>query len=194
MSGWHHHSDEALIEAGRRESVGAFAELMRRHERAVFIFLCRMADDPGQAEDWAQEAFLKAWPKLGQCRDPGAVRSWFYAIAARTALDHRRQMRRGVVRDAAWAFLRENADLGEATEALVDLQVALARLPDRDRLVAALVFGAELTQAEAAVALHLPLGTVKTRMNRARGRLAELLHAWAPDSGPKRKAERGPND
>lgn len=173
-------ADRALVSAAKAGSVRAFEDLVRRHERAIFVFLCRMADDPAQAEDWTQEAFVKAWSRLNQCRDEDAFRSWLYAIAARTALVGRRGAGRSAARDTAWAELRAETELPGAATAALDLQAALQRLPDKDRVVAALIFGAGLTHAEAAVALRLPLGTVKTRANRARARLAEILDAWRP--------------
>ncbi len=173
--------DRALVGAAKAGSVRAFADLVRRHERAIFVFLCRMADDPARAEDWTQEVFVKAWSRLKQCRDSEAFRSWLYAIAARTALAERRRSGRSAARDTAWAGLQQaEAEPAGASAAALDLQAALARLPDRDRAVAALIFGGGLTQAETAAALRLPLGTVKTRAARARSRLTNMLDAWRP--------------
>lgn len=183
--------DRALVGAAKAGSVRAFADLVRRHERAIFVFLCRMAGDPAQAEDWTQEVFVKAWLRLKQCRDADAFRSWLYAIAARTALAERRRAGRAATRDTAWAELRAEAEPAGAAAAALDLQAALDRLPDRDRVVAALIFGGGLTHAEAATALRLPLGTVKTRAARARARLTGMLDAWRPRASRTETLEQG---
>jgi RNA polymerase sigma-70 factor (ECF subfamily) len=187
----HEPDDGALVGAAKAGSLRAFADLVRRHERAIFVFLCRMAGDPAQAEDWTQEVFVKAWSRLNQCRDAGTFRSWLYAIAARTALAERRRSGRAAARDTAWAELRAGPEPAGAAAAALDLQTALARLPDKDRVVAALIFDAGLTHAETAAALRMPLGTVKTRAVRARDRLAGMLDAWRPSVARTETPGRG---
>jgi len=162
------------VELARRAAGGdlaAFAALIRAHEPTLRRFTRRLAGDDG--DDLAQETFLAAWRALGQWRGEGTLAAWLRAIATRRFLDQRRTL----VGQARHAPLAEAGDIPhcDETERRVRLDRALARLPNRERAAALLVFGEGHSHSEAATMLGVPLGTLKSLVARARTALMPLL-------------------
>lgn len=159
----------------------AFAELVRRHQAGLRAFLRRLAADPAQADDLAQEAFIRAYRGLARFEGGASFRSWLYAIAWREFLQARRkEAARGKL---STALADEPAPASPADNGLsLDLQRALAGLAENERAAILLCDAAGLSHGEAAATLGAPLGTVKSLIARAREKLRAALETeTAPD-------------
>lgn len=176
----------ARIRDGDRE---AFRELFDAHARAIHHHAYRLTGDWSTAEDVVSLAFLEAW-RLRERLDPdenaGPLRAWLYGIATNVARNVRRAARRHA---AAMARLPKPIPVPDHAETVVatmddrervDLVVrALARLRRHEREVLTLCVWSGLGYAEAAQALGVPVGTVRSRLSRARKKLARLVAAGA---------------
>lgn len=134
------------------------------------------------AEDIVQEAMVRAHARLATYRGDGSVRAWLLRIVANEAKNHVRGRVRRLRRDDRSARLELRATPGPDTEVveraeLRALATALAGLRRDDRAVLACRHVAELSEAETAVALGLPIGTVKSRTSRALDRLRDAMVA-----------------
>ncbi|SFJ60642.1 RNA polymerase sigma factor [Caulobacter sp. UNC279MFTsu5.1] len=166
--------DGPLVRAARDGSQSAFARLVAAHERTLRGFLRKSGF--GDADDIAQEAFLAAWSSLGRLRDDEGFRAWLYGIAWRKALDHGRSARRAARRDEAWREEQAaDAPRGVDPADRLALEAALADLPPDQRACVTLCLGQGWSHGEAAKTLSLPLGTVKSHVNRGRERLLAVL-------------------
>jgi RNA polymerase sigma-70 factor (ECF subfamily) len=182
INGLHDVELAALSAAGDRK---AYGELVRRHSRAVRGLLRRMGADASRADDAAQDAFLTGFEQIADFRGAGAFAGWIKKIAARQYL-------RGVRRDAriSWTDTPEDAN-PDAVQAphsgdSIDLDEALKTLSEAERLSVSLCYGADLSHAEAAEALNLPLGTVKSHVKRGLDKLRARL-APPPGSDERRQ-------
>jgi RNA polymerase sigma-70 factor (ECF subfamily) len=179
--------DAALAARARDGDVGAFESLVARHEGIAFRVAWLVVGDRGDAEDAVQDAFVKAYLAMPRFRPGAAFRPWVLRIVANEARNRRRSSRR---RDGL--ALRASAEGGAAEAASPEaaaldrtdaeaLAAALGRLHERDRLVVAYRYLFEMSEAETADALGVPLGTVKSRLSRALARLrSELMTMAAP--------------
>lgn len=168
-------SDAELVRRARAGSDAAFARLVERHQGAVRGFLRRtLGGGWAEADDVAQDAFLAAWTSLGSLKDPSGVRSWLCGIAWRKAQDRMRGSLRGAARDAAWL---ETVDLpaGVSPEDRLAVAAALGELGPDARACVALCLADGWSHGEAAQALGLPPGTVKSHVARGRARLLKAL-------------------
>jgi RNA polymerase sigma factor (sigma-70 family) len=167
-------ADAPLIEAARAGDHTAFARLVRMHQQGVRGFLRRACGNFAEADDLAQDTFLVAWERLSQFRGESSLRSWLCGIAWRKLLASRRSLNRARDRDAAYYDLSENdGALDPATR--VALAKALAALPLDQRACVAMCLAAGYSHTEAALALEMPLGTVKSHVLRGRERLLAAL-------------------
>ncbi len=155
-------------------SPDAFARLVGLHQRAVRGFLRRLSGNHADADDLAQETFLTAWSRLPSFRPDQSFRAWLCGIAYRKWMTHRRGEARRSVREAAAADPEAQATPG-GSDARLDAAAALAVLGPEQRACVALCLAAEFSHAEAAAALGLPLGTVKSHVARGRSKLLEAL-------------------
>ena len=152
----------------------AYASLVRAHQDVAFRTAMLITQNAAEAEEAAQDAFVKAWRALGRFRAGEPLRPWLLTIVANEA----RNRRRSAGRRAALALRVsvEEADrsaeaaviAGESRAALLE---AISRLRDDDRLVLGCRYLLELTEAETAAALGVKQGTVTSRTSRALGRL-----------------------
>jgi RNA polymerase sigma-70 factor (ECF subfamily) len=172
--------DQHLVERARRGDASAYEDLVRAHQHVAFRTACLFADSPSDAEDAAQEAFVKAWRALPRFRSGAPFRPWLLAIVANEA----RSRRRGEGRRAAWvaraAGERDTVGAPASPEFAVlererraTLLEAIAVLPERDRVVVQLRYLLDLSEREMAAVLGCRLGTVKSRLSRALSRLRE---------------------
>ena len=168
--------DAELVAQARAGSQLALSRLIDCHQQAVRAFLRRVAADREDAEDLAQETFVTAWTHLGAWRGGLSVRSWLLGIAWRKARGAGRTLFRRMARDRAWTdaeALRPAPEPGP--EDLLALKGAMARLSLQERAAVALCLAEDFSHAEAAAILDLPLGTVKSQVQRGRQKLLELL-------------------
>ena len=143
------------------------------HQQAVRSFLRRALDDPSDADDVAQETFLSAWSRLWRYRGEASFRSWLCAIAWKKAQTLARSRGRSRRREAE--VEPPPTSSGGCADVRLDLDRALKALPDDQRAAVALCLGADFSHAEAAEALGLPLGTIKSHVQRGRAKLLQVL-------------------
>ena len=158
-----------LVQDDRR----AFGELVARHQSAVRGLLRRLTGgDLAQADDLAQETFLRAYRGLRGYRGGAKFSSWLYRIACNVFFSRDRGSREAPVESPALeAGLSEPALLPDTLLERYDLERALATLKPRERAALILTYANELTHEEAAVILDCPLGTLKTHVARAKEKL-----------------------
>lgn len=158
----------------RRDDKELFERLYDAHAAELMRFCLRRTGDPASAEDFVAIIFLEAWRK----RDvlvPETVRAWLYGIALNVMRNHRRSAMRHRRALSELAALRPPHDSRDPSKRTVHgLLDDLAKLPRDEVDVVTLCLWSGLSQQEAAVALGVPTGTVKSRLSRARKHLAEL--------------------
>jgi RNA polymerase sigma factor (sigma-70 family) len=165
--------DESLAKRAAAGDVAAYSALVRRHERRVRAFLVRLTRGDG-ADDLAQETFLKAWRVVGDFRGEGSFEGWLLRIAWRLFLTGRRSRREPPVEVPVEGD--GSADpASEDRDSHIDVERALARLPERERAAALLCLGEGYSHSEAAAIMDIPLGTLKSLVARARAALARAL-------------------
>jgi len=170
-------AEDALIAAARSGSPQAFSRLVERHQQAVRAFLRRACGDPARADDLAQETFLAAWGRIKRFDGRSSFRSWLCGIAYHKHLGDRRASLRSLKRDGDWAEAQVQSLRAGAADERLALQDAMASLPAEQRAAVALCLAADFSHGEAAAALNLPLGTVKSHVARGRAKLLERLGA-----------------
>lgn len=172
-------SDEEDLDLLREAGGGsnrAFGELVDRHQQRVRAFLRRLGHDHAEADDLAQETFLAAWTGARGFRGGSSVRSWLLGIAWRRSKGARRSWFRMRARDHAWQEERAMEGLIEAgREDSIAVRAALDALPLEQRAALALCLAGDFSHADAAQALGLPLGTVKSHVGRGREKLQSAL-------------------
>lgn len=135
-----------------------------------------MCLNAAEADDLAQDAFVKAWERLRDLETPAAFPGWFRRIAVTTFLmARRRQKAQFEVIDDASPIADEASTPENAAGAKIDLQRALARLSEPERLCVTLNHGEGLSHAEIVEMTGLPLGTVKSHVLRGTEKLRRLL-------------------
>jgi RNA polymerase sigma factor (sigma-70 family) len=168
--------DAELVAQARRGSAQAFDRLVGKHQQAVRSFLRRVCGDWSDADDLAQDTFVAAWAGLGRFKGGSSVRAWLCAIAYRKALSHRRSSVRGAVRDGAFVALEAAArSPGADADDCLALADALKALPIEQRAAVSLCLAADFSHSEAAEALGMPVGTIKSHVARGRTKLLEAL-------------------
>ena len=174
--------DIELIRRFEHGSRSAFEELVRKYQDKIFNVCCYMLHDRDNAQDAAQEVFLKAYSRLKDFRRDCALYSWLYRIAVNTCLDQKRKSP-----DAADSFeptpsVEDLPTSGPSPEQLYQsketgqaIQAALQKLPDILRAAIVLKEIEGLSYEEIADSLDTSIGTVKSRISRAREELRRLL-------------------
>lgn len=165
-----------------QRDTSAFAVLVTRHEASVRAFLrqlCRMRAH--EAEDLAQETFIKAFSRLAQCRGAERLGSWLKGIAYREFLMWQRGDRR--YGQALAAYGAEAESYSDPDPGVMDLDRLLAPLENTERQAIVLNHGAGLSHREVAAAMGLPVGTVKSLIQRGKQKVRRQLGAsdLAPD-------------
>jgi RNA polymerase sigma factor (sigma-70 family) len=155
----------------------AFEVLVERHQIALRSWLRRATSRQDLVDDIAQEAFLKAWRSLHRWERRGSFRSWLFGIANHVAADARRSNKRALARDTLWVAENNVPETNPvaALEAALDVERVLSGLQPDQRKVVALCYGVGFSHQEAADALGLPLGTIKSHVARGRERALALL-------------------
>ena len=152
--------------------------LVHQHHAAVYRYAFRLTGRQADAEDLAQQTFLQAQRKLHQLREPKHATAWLFAILRSLLIKSRRRNRPMAAADA-----QVEPDLMAAPEAPEEvdserLQAALSQLPDEHRTIVLMFYMEELSYKESAEALDVPMGTVMSRLSRAKSRLRELLKGY----------------
>src|SRR4051794_14873611 len=166
----------------RDGDTAAYERLVSRHAQVAFRVACVLSGSAADAEDAAQDAFVKAYRTLGRFRAGAPWRPWLLSIVANEARNRRRaagRRARAQLRAAEEMPLAAAAPSTEATVLVAErdatLRAALATLPARDREAVYLRYFLDLGEADMAAALDCRPGTVKSRLSRALERLRAAL-------------------
>jgi RNA polymerase sigma-70 factor (ECF subfamily) len=177
--------DRELIRRYLEGDVSAFDELMRAHEDRVFAICLRMMRDRDSALDATQDVFLTVFRKADRYKEQAAFSTWLYRVAVNTCYDHlRRQKRKRTTSmpDHLDPSDPRSGDEFNAAELRPDIETALAGLTPEFRAAVVLVDLDGMSLDGAADTLEIPVGTVKSRVFRARRQLAKDLGNFAPGS------------
>ena len=175
-----------FLERLRAGDARAFEALVTTHQHRVFGVALRMLGNAAEAEEIAQEAFLRAHRSLPEFRGDSRLSTWLYAIVSRLCLSRLASSDRRVVADSEEILLRiadprggpeVGAERGELESAL---HRAIAELAEERRVVVILRDLEGLSYEEIASALSLELGTVRSRLHRARMDLKDKLERFLP--------------
>ena len=181
-------TDRELVEKAKKGDQGAFEQLVLYNQNRVYSLALRLLGDREEAADLAQEAFVKAWQGLSSFQGESSFSTWVYRLTTNVCIDHlRKKKRREAVEpavslddeDSGWA---EPADWEgdpqkqlERSERGKALARALERLPEWQRRALVLRELSGLSYQEIGEALDIDLGTVKSRIARARLNLRKIL-------------------
>jgi RNA polymerase sigma factor (sigma-70 family) len=175
--------EDELIRLAACGNQEAFRQLWETHHAVVMAAALRLCHRQGMAEEITQGAFLLAWKGLAGFHAGSSFRPWLMRIAYRHALDVMEKQRvyaqplslDEIMSVYEQAQLSVQADMQEQVARRDEVRQALASLNVDQRRVIALRYGADLTETAIAEILNWPLGTVKSRLNRARESLREQL-------------------
>lgn len=186
-------SPEALIVGlARTGDRDAFAELVNRKQSWIRNLMRRLSNDPVLADDLAQQTFLQAWRDIPKLREPQKFNGWLKQLAVNTWKQYLRKhdpLRHAEAQSDDQQPLQphdRSADSisGSHTGLAMDLDRALALLPEQARLCVVLNYHEGMSHSEIAAAIDLPVGTVKSHIRRGTEKLKEMLSAYAhPSAG-----------
>ncbi|MDZ7315643.1 MAG: sigma-70 family RNA polymerase sigma factor [candidate division KSB1 bacterium] len=185
--------DEELIRLFQNDELAAYDTLVRRYRDQLYLFAYRFLGNQQEAEDVVQETFLRLFRKRHAYRQIAKFSTWIYTIAgnlAKTELRRRKRRRLVSINDMGFDEKEfEIEDEGMDTEREADssmtdklIQQAISELSPRFREVIILRDIQELSYEEIGSILRIPLGTVKSRVNRARLKLQAKLKAIKPEN------------
>jgi RNA polymerase sigma-70 factor (ECF subfamily) len=186
-------SDEQLVEAARGGDAAAIDELLRRHYDRIHAVCRRIAGSTRDADDAAQEALIRIVKSLDRFDGRSAFGTWAYRIATNASLDElRRRSRRPLLHavddEMQRPFEQPDALSHRQIESVADrmaIDAALADLPEEYRAPVVMRDVGDLDYAEIALALDIPVGTVKSRIARGRRMLVDRLgNQAAPSERP----------
>ena len=190
--------ESALVERARQGDVDAYEELVRRYQDLATRTAYLITGDAAEAEDAAQDAFVKAYYALSRFRPGAPVRPWLLRIVANEARNRRKAGSRRAtleLRVTEDGYLGNTAPSPEAAALTAEQRAAILHavneLRDGDRLVIAYRYFLDLSEAEMAAALGCARGTVKSRLSRALKRLRERLAGAAGDASADAAGARG---
>jgi RNA polymerase sigma-70 factor (ECF subfamily) len=174
------HTDQDLIQAVQAGDDDAFAELMRRHQRPVLNFVYRILGDAAQAEDIAQEAFVRLYRNIGRYDPTAKFSTWLFALARHAAIDHLRWRNRHPAeplelisppgaRDPSPDERAVHSEIGD------EIAAAIAALPEDQRTAIVLSEYHGLAHAEIAAIMRCSAKSVEARLYRARQTLRHHL-------------------
>jgi RNA polymerase sigma factor (sigma-70 family) len=175
-------AEAELVLRARRGDEAAFGELVAAHQEIAFRVGYLVLGDGAEAEDATQEAFVKAYRAMERFREGAPFRPWLLRIVANTARNRRRAAGRRLglqLRAQAATHAGASAPSAEASvlaaERRRSLLAAVNALSADDRLVIGARYFLDLPEADIAALAGVPAGTVKSRLSRARARLARRL-------------------
>lgn len=171
---------EKIIARARRGDADAFEQLVAAYRDQVFRLALRMCGSEADADEVAQEAFLSAWKALPNFRGESQFSTWLYQLTTHAAIDLMRREKRQIAADDITEVSaadpapspQQQAEQSEQREIVRD---AILQLAPEQREVVVLRFMEELSYEEIGAVLKLPSGTVKSRLNRAKAQLKEIL-------------------
>ena len=175
-------NEAELVRRAQAGDADAFAALLAEHQSFVYNLALRVLHDPHEAEDAAQEAFIRAWLALANFRGQAQLRTWLYRIVTNLCCSRLPRLRRelAAIGEEAAADLPDESSADpvsgqEASERRAFLHQQIDALPESYRLLVMLRYQQELSYEEIASVVSLPLGTVKTGLFRAKAQLRRAL-------------------
>jgi RNA polymerase sigma-70 factor, ECF subfamily len=187
-------TDAALAASAVGGDTGAFEELVRRHYAAVWRVAFLSVREEMAAEELTQDTFLRAYGGLAGWRGDASLRTWLATICRRLCIDRARLKQLDTVNAPDLEAVAGSTSETETLADRFDLQAALDRLPADDREAFLLVHHYGYSSFEAATLLGVPASTVRSRVARARLRLADALSGQpvpAQDTGWPVAAQEG---
>lgn len=188
-------SDEILVEKCQNGDKQAFELLIKKYQRRIFHLIYRITQDPTVVEPIAQEVFLKAYRSITSFRGSSQFYTWLYRIAVNTSLSHIKKesveenRERSLEHDLHASILQSESlktedpeELFIRKEFLKHLLDSLRRLPEDLRTAVILREFSGLNYEEISEVMEIPLGTVRSRIFRARARLREMLEPYVYES------------
>jgi RNA polymerase sigma-70 factor (ECF subfamily) len=179
--------EEKLVNAAQRGNLDAFNELILYYQNQVYNLAYHIMKDPAAADDAAQEAFISAYRALDSFRG-GSFRAWLLRIVTNACYDELRRYKRrpqisfddfGEMDEEANPHLRDEAELPEETvqrdELRILLEQTMEQLPEEQQTTLFLVDRLGLSYQEVADTMETELGTVKSRLYRARAKMRDYL-------------------
>ena len=188
--------EKTAVHKAQKGDQAAFAWLVESYQGPVYRLALRMGLSPADAEEAAQNAFLAAWRGLPSFRGEANFSTWLYRLASNAAVDVLRREKKyenqwdieDLQRPDAAPSPQEQLERQDTRQAV---RAAMAALPAEFRQVLVLRYLQEMSYQEIAQALALPEGTVKSRINRAKGQLKALLAESGNLFGPDAVQEAG---
>ena len=181
-------TDRELVEKAKQGDQSAFEQLVLDNQNKVYSLALRLVGDREEAADLAQEAFVRAWQGLGSFQGESSFATWVYRLTTNVCIDHLRKKKRREGVEAAVSLDDEDSGWAEPADWEQDPQLqlersergkalarGLARLPDWQRRALVLRELSGLSYQEIAEALDIDIGTVKSRIARARLNLRKIL-------------------
>ena len=184
MASWkadasYHDEDSDLVDSAREGDCIAFEKLYRRHRDRIYGLLWRLSGgDSALAEDLLQEAFVRAWQKLGSFRGESRFGTWLHRLSANVGLSDRRTRLRRVEHEQGMSEAADRTAIGARDVVAgkrMDLEQAISKLPERARTVLVLYDIEGYSHAEIAETTGMAIGSSKAQLHRARKLIRESL-------------------
>jgi len=188
-------SDEILVAKCQKGDKQAFELLIKKYQRRIFHLIYRITQDPAVVESLAQDVFLKAYRSISSFRGSSRFYTWLYRIAVNTSLSYIKKESVGENREKRVDYdlhasnlavdsmrVEDPEELLMRKEFLRHLVGSLRRLPEDLRTAVVLREFTGLNYEEIAEVMEVPLGTVRSRIFRARSRLREMLEPYVHES------------
>ncbi|HEY9789785.1 MAG TPA: sigma-70 family RNA polymerase sigma factor [Candidatus Obscuribacterales bacterium] len=194
-------SDRDLVLACQHRDPAAFEELVKRHQRTVYALLYQLAPDWQDTSDLAQEVFIRVWRSINNLRNPSSFRGWLTQIVTNLFYDELRKRPRRLPTVSMDEQIAEGSDetIEQATRDIPDtstlpderilthelsdrIREAMTQLPEQFRTAIVLREIEGLSYEEIALLTKTEMGTVKSRIARARTKLQELLQPYLSGS------------
>jgi RNA polymerase sigma-70 factor (ECF subfamily) len=183
--------DSVLISRSQRGDRQAFDDLIRKHEKRAYQYAFRLTSNPEEAGDVVADAFVRVYSALQNFKGQSAFTTWLYRILTNCFLDMRKREKSRPTTSLEAALVTDEGDLerqveddaptphqeAEKSERERAVERAVDHLPEYQKAMITMYHVENLSYEEIADALDLPIGTVKSRLNRARLSLRELLES-----------------
>lgn len=177
--------EKDLVRRAQNGDAEAFAGLVGQHQQFVYNLALRALGDPHEAEDAAQDAFVRAWMALPNFRGQSLFRTWLYRIVTNVCYNRLPRLRRemsAIGDDHSDEFADEASPVPgtdvEKDQQRVFLHRQIDSLPESYKILVTLRYQQEMSYDEIASVLSLPLGTVKTGLFRAKAHLRDALRQY----------------
>jgi RNA polymerase sigma-70 factor (ECF subfamily) len=177
-------ADELLALRCQLGEAGAFDDLVGRWHQPLWRYVRRLTGDEDAAAETVQDVWLRVLRAIARLRDPARLRAWLFGIARRAVMDRLREQyavaQAGAELDASGLDVVAEEEDADLEAELAQMRRELLRLPVLEREALTLFYLDELSLAEIAAVLAVPVGTVKSRLFRARRALREQMQEGAP--------------